>query len=150
MATDCGFKQHNSRASTAPESRQRVGRGAPARTLTGRYKQKDAEAQGVVWPLHGEVGRVGLHPQTLHLQGVQQQGQEGTGPCGGTGRHPCSPPVSPPSLRPPYSLGGSHLRLLFPAHTPALSELITSTPHACLASFPAHLRAHVPHLPGAR
>ena len=48
---------------------------------TSHREQKDAEAQDVVRPLYGELRGAGLHPQTLNLQGVQQQGQEGTRPC---------------------------------------------------------------------
>ena len=106
------------------------GEGACPRSLTSHHEQKDAEAQDVVRPLYGELRGAGLHPQTLDLQGVQQQGQEGTGPCGITGRPPWSPPAPAPAFL--------HLReapFSWPRPLP-LSEPTTSTPHTCLTLLP--------------
>ena len=75
------------------------GEGTSPKSLTSHHEQKDAEAQDVVRPLYGELRGAGLHPQTLDLQGMQQQGQEGTSPCGITGRLPWSPPAPAPAFQ---------------------------------------------------
>lgn len=76
---------------------------------TSHYEEKDAKDQDIVRPLHGELVGAELGPQTLDLQGMQQQGEESTGPCRVTLGCSCSP-LEVPAFTPIF------LRLIIQGH----------------------------------